>query len=280
MEDQETESLKELQSVMTVCLDRIHQFCEENGIRYFLIGGTLIGAVRHGGPIPWDDDADIGMPRRDYEKFLSIADHLGAPYKVLHRGNDLTQLDNYAKCVNTETKVIERGTSVNKSGINRETAIWVDVFPIDGTYTNPFMRWLHIKSIGMLRAARRCKRGVLGRQAGWLGIVKQPAKVATYYAMHLVPMPVLETAIEQLLRLRSFENASVVANLLGAYGVREACSRNVLSYTTLAEYDGIKVCIPTDYDTYLTTVYGDYMKLPDEDRQYGQHGLEITTLQK
>lgn len=92
-----------LRKIQTGILDDIHRFCTEHGIRYFLSSGTLIGAVRHGGYIPWDDDLDLYMPRKDYEHFLASYHHEHGTYKVLNPRREKNYYYTFAKVVDTRT---------------------------------------------------------------------------------------------------------------------------------------------------------------------------------
>ena len=113
-------------------MDQIHTICVENSIKYYIIGGTLLGAVRHGGFIPWDDDFDICMPRDDFNNFVSICEKmLPSNLKLLWITTDSNYWHPFAKIVNSDTTFSE-----GKFGkIGREYGIFVDIFPLDdGTY--------------------------------------------------------------------------------------------------------------------------------------------------
>lgn len=116
-------TMEELRAIQLDILDKIHAFCTEHGIRYSLGGGTLLGAVRHKGYIPWDDDIDIMLPRPDYERFLKEFDGKYAELNLQHYGNDNTCCIPFAKVYDNRTVLIEK---LQKSGI------YIDVFPIDG----------------------------------------------------------------------------------------------------------------------------------------------------
>ena len=119
------EDIQELRSIQMGVLDEVHRFCEEHGLRYFLSSGTLIGAVRHQGYIPWDDDIDIYMPRKDYEKFLaSYRDERGV-YRAINPQTEAHYYYTFAKVVDQRTKMIEDETE------GYEIGVYMDIFPVD-----------------------------------------------------------------------------------------------------------------------------------------------------
>src|SRR5699024_2930996 len=184
------EDLIKLQELMTGCLSYIHNFCEENKIRYFLLGGTLIGAIRHQGPIPWDDDADIGMPRPDYDRFVKLSDKVKAPYAVVHIGNNPSQMTFFAKFVNTKTKIMTHVNSYEITDENPIHGVWVDVFPIDGAFKNRLARVIHLKSIKVFKRLWSYRHGGLGLPGDGLYKTAKYVKVGLAYVCMLIPRAV------------------------------------------------------------------------------------------
>ncbi len=121
-------TLEEMKGIELNILKQIHELCISQGFRYFLIGGTLLGAVRHKGFIPWDDDIDIGMPRSDYERFIEYCSSNEVPFKLVCNKTDPNYGYLFAKAVDRNTVLIEE--NANKDGA--ELGIYVDIFPIDG----------------------------------------------------------------------------------------------------------------------------------------------------
>ena len=138
-------SLQQLQDLEYGILCTVADCCEDNGIRYGLCGGTLLGAVRHGGFIPWDDDIDIVMPRPDYEKFLKIADKLPQRYRVSSPNNDIDNFHAYGKVYDMNTKMIEfpEGKRIN-------IHVYIDIFPIDGLPEDEIKREKHRRRVKRL----------------------------------------------------------------------------------------------------------------------------------
>ena len=128
--------LRKVQLVQLDILDKVVDICNRHGIKYYLIGGTLIGAVRHKGFIPWDDDIDIAIPRKDYDKFIGIAlKELKKPYKVVHYSTDDTYRFYLLNIVNENATVIEKKVTPITS------KVWIDILPIDGIPNNKIKRF-------------------------------------------------------------------------------------------------------------------------------------------
>ena len=123
-------TLRELQQVSLELLLDVHHFCEVYNIRYSIAYGTLIGAIRHKGFIPWDDDIDIMMPRPDYERFCR--EYFSYKYKLIYYGNDKTALAGFARVVDCNKTHYQ----TERPWTNQESGVWIDIFPIDGVEDN------------------------------------------------------------------------------------------------------------------------------------------------
>lgn len=115
--------LEELREIQLQMMDKIHEFCESHNIRYSLGGGTLLGAVRHKGYIPWDDDIDIMLPRPDYDRFIREFEGAYKDLNIQHLGNDDTCCIPFAKVYDNRTVLIEK---------HQRSGVYIDVFPVDG----------------------------------------------------------------------------------------------------------------------------------------------------
>ena len=131
--DNKTESrvsVKDVQKKLLEMMKWFHSYCEKNEIKYYMIGGTMLGAVRHQGFIPWDDDVDIGVPRNDYNKLLTISKGLKPENSryIIESYQDMNDDYEYpfAKVYDTSTTLIENKRKQTKRGI------YIDVFPLDG----------------------------------------------------------------------------------------------------------------------------------------------------
>ena len=125
---QEIKTVEELQKIELEILKYIDKVCKENNLTYFLAYGTLIGAIRHKGFIPWDDDVDIQMPRDDYNKLCDILKEENGRYKLLDHKEGLGYIYPFAKVIDSNTRLIETGLTETVN-----MGVYIDIFPIDGT---------------------------------------------------------------------------------------------------------------------------------------------------
>ena len=147
------DTLRKVQLIQLEIVKEIDRVCEENGISYFLVGGSLLGAIRHKGFIPWDDDLDIGMLRKDYERFRKIAPQfLIDKYRMIDWKKD----SNYPHPM---CKIIKKGTiyKENKRNDAGEQGIWVDVFPYDNVNIHDNSIKYRMFKLKMLRSLIRAK---------------------------------------------------------------------------------------------------------------------------
>lgn len=142
--------LKQLQKLSLNILIDIDNICKKNNIKYFLIGGSLIGAIRHKGFIPWDDDIDIAMLRKDYNKFkkIMLSRHKSIPYYLHILCDEIGNYPfNYLKIKDNRTKIIEK----ELEHLNLDLGVNIDVFPLDGSPNNYFIRKIHLFKISLIK---------------------------------------------------------------------------------------------------------------------------------
>ena len=268
----------ELDEIKQVELQLFRDFlacCEELHLRHYLIGGTLLGAVRHGGFIPWDDDIDLCMPRGDYERFLAEGQRFLPEYCFLQcRRTDPELLCNYAKLRDSRTTFIE--ASVKKQHINH--GVFIDVFPLDYA---PEARWKR----RVLEA--RKKLLTLRVRAAFTYLPenqRSPAaermgKLASRLLTLKYPRP--EDALDAREALyRSVPPSALLANYCGAWGSREIVPAAWFGEGKELLFEGIPARVPTEYEKWLTQVYGDYMTPPPEDKRIQHHYTTVIDLKR
>lgn len=244
-------------------METFHSFCEENNLSYFIVGGTFLGAVRHKGLIPWDDDIDVLMPREDYNRLLSISEKINLPYQIKDIEKDDKYIYPYAKFASNDLIVEEAFYK------NYQMGIWVDVFPLDYTFKNKFLRRLHFSIVAFFRNLSIIKVGSFqlkkySSMIGWgLRVCHRIFKI--------IPKKIFFKIIEWSEKMGKLGNKEYVANLHGNWGVKESVPASLFDEKVLysfedKEYWGIK-----DYDYWLTQVYGDYMTLPEESKRVREH---------
>ncbi len=219
--------------------------CRRHGIRYWLIGGTLIGAARHRGFIPWDDDMDVQMLREDYEKMLRILpQELGEDMALQCRATDGHYFFQYAK-LRDRRSVLDENNGYDR--IFRERGIYIDIFPID---RHPkWMQRLSIQSIG--HVYKILKRKDLSDEAAI-------SKVMRWVRLN-------ECIIYPVLRAIARVTGGEYLDALGVPFVVERHLEDIFPLSTL-EFEGHQMPVPGNYDKVLRDQYGDYMQLPDLDK--------------
>ena len=254
---------EELKQIQLNILKEIHSFCVENNLTYFLTGGTLLGAIRHKGFIPWDDDIDVALFRDDYEKFIRTFRSESGHVRIYSRLYDKKCKYIFAKAIDTDTLLVEAGDKSAPLGV------FVDVFPIDSVCDDLSLCRKTIKKLqwwGRLRLLRvvRLRKG--------RNIVKNMCVFFISPVLRLIPRRFFLDACDK--RIRKFEKNShsvYVANLCGAWGEKEITLRSNFSSTIEVEFEGRKYFAPIGYDAFLHDLYGDYMKLPPIEKQKSHH---------
>ncbi len=269
-------SLRDLQLCELEVLKEVVKFCEKNHLTYYISGGTYLGAVRHHGFIPWDDDVDIAMPRSDYERFLSLKDKFEkqSNFKI----NNYQFTDDYifypTRVVNEKIKV--KSTSAKEDQI---WSAWVDVFPLDGLPKNPLLRWFHKMNLLEKRLLLKysCFNEVVNLHDKHRNIIE---RFFIFIGKHVNFEKYLNTKkrldkLDKTLKKYSDKDSLFYMNYMGAYKFKSIMEKS-LFYGEGAYYDfeGLKLFGPKNYDLYLTRIYGDYMKIPSKEEQ-NKHNTEL-----
>jgi lipopolysaccharide cholinephosphotransferase len=256
----------EVKAVQIAMLRRTASFCEANGIKYFLGYGTLIGAVRHNGFIPWDDDIDIAMPRADYEKFLTISNgSIDDTINVLEHRRTESYAYPFAKAVNNKTKLIE-----TEMASNYEIGVYIDIFPLDsfpaGIRGKVFSRYMHtLKSLISFSANKFTRKRGLAKDAVRFIVFKLAKIFPTSFYLNL-----MQKRVE-----KSNQRASpYMSNCVWGYGKREMVSKKIFDDTVQHLFEGELFNIPVGWHEWLTAVYGDYMQLPPVEQRVSNHSFE------
>lgn len=270
MDEAETKTLK---SVELEILKAFIRCCEELGLNYYLLGGTLLGAVRHRGFIPWDDDIDVGMLRADYERFLHEAQPLLPEYYFIQcRETEPELLNNFAKLRDSRTTFIE--SSMRNQKINH--GVYIDIFPLD---YYPEKAWkqavfdFRLKVLGLrIRSAFALpEENRKSKPVEWM--------LKTASAVLSLCYPTVEDALDARDKLyKSVPGSRWIANLGGAWGKKEIAPAEWFGEGTPREFEGIKTTIPIQFDQWLTQVYGDYMRLPPVEKRVAHHYTEVIDL--
>jgi lipopolysaccharide cholinephosphotransferase len=257
-------NLKSHQAILLELVVEFDRVCRENGIKYALFAGSALGAVRHRGFIPWDDDLDVVVERSDYEKLIKIApeafgdkyyfqvelsEHWPLPFSKL-RKNGTTCLEKY----HPKDKEIHQG-------------IYIDVFPVDNASDNRFLRRVQFYASKVVLAKALDKRGY-----------ETDSKLKKIFmaVCRLLPMK----PFVKITQLRSAGQSRMVHSFLGGTSryQKGLYKRKWISETVLMDFEGRKFPGSAHYDELLSALYGDYMEIPDESqREIKKHALFVDT---
>lgn len=260
-----TEDGKKAQLLMLKILKEVHRVCVENNIKYFLHFGTLIGAVRHNGFIPWDDDLDIGMLYSEFEKFCEIArEKLGDDFVLQTNRNDSGFPYYFARVILKDTVFAELNAVKSKRKYN---GVWVDVYPLEKVPENSELQQKFFDKCRMLDYFVRCKHKVISQDKN------DKNSFVKKLIVLLVPKFILTTCRNRLFKkYRNLKNDFLISGLWNR-SVQLPLSESCYTDLMLHKFENTEVYIPRNYDIVLKRFFGDYMKLPPESERNAHHGI-------
>lgn len=260
-------SKEEIREHQLEILDFIDDICKKNNIPYFLSYGSMLGAVRHKGMIPWDDDIDISLYRKDYNKLIDSINKSNHPkYKVLDYNNSDWYFHNFAAIIDDST-IIKDTVKYNP----HDTSIFVDVFPID-TFDDLSI----IEKSYKLVALRQLCYVKKDRSTYGDSKIKDFIRVICWYALRLVNPRFFYKKIEKLVSSNSKKNGKYEGAIgISKDGLKEVFPAGTLKALIYVEFEGRKLPIPKNYDKFLSQFYGDYMTPPSgEEQQWYSHNIQ------
>ena len=268
------ETMQRLKSCELSILKAFISVCDMLKLRYFLVEGTLLGAVRHGGFIPWDDDIDVALLREDYERFLREGQALLPDYYFLQTfRTDPGYAQNFAKIRDSRTTFVE--SSARHQKINH--GVYIDIFPLD-FYPEGKVKQKLVSLCNKLLSVRVMQAYDMPVTAVplWKKIRSKVLRVIMNLAF-----PQLEGALEAREKLYCLcASGEMVTNYCSAWGVREVVPFPWYGWGASVLFEGLSVNAPQEYDKLLTAIYSDYMQPPPPEKQIPHHYAEFVDLDK
>lgn len=263
--------LRTAQLYLLDLLKLFKKICETEGIPYFLMGGTLLGAVRHKGFIPWDDDIDVALFRDDYDRFPDIAKrYLPEGVAVEHYTLNPAYQDYTMKIINRNVVYVTE----RQNGLSHQNA-WIDIFPLDGAPKSRVGRFAQFRRLDyhrMLCSFHYIRNVRLDPERSWW----KRALVAfarTVPVGKLVDPSAEKRALDRIFRAYPVDGASLVGNYMGAYHAREVYLKAWFESGRVTEFEGELYQIPAGTEAYLTHLYGDYTRLPPPEQRVPKHHI-------
>lgn len=256
-------SIEESKAIQLGILKYFHNFCEENGLKYSLAGGTLLGAVRHKGFIPWDDDIDVFMYRPIYEKFIRIFEDKSGLYKLHCLENDKQHGYPYAKIEDTRTLLVEN-VSASNIGIS------IDVFPLDDVCDT---KEKSIDAVNKLQRFKTLYMAKLVRPNKNNSFFKIIAILFLKFVLCFRSLHSMAETVQNKCILLNDGKSKFIGNFALGYGVKEIIPNSVLDDYLKLPFEDSEFYVYSGYKIYLTSIYGDYMKLPPEDQRHSPHTI-------
>lgn len=270
--------MTELQQKLFDILKEVVRVCDENNIAYYLFAGSCLGAIRHKGFIPWDDDIDIAMPRKDYDKFIKLQDKFPKNMFIQTYHSDKHFYYNYCRVRNSDT------TFIQKHFVNHDinAGCWVDVFPLDGAYKkapknlkifapNVMLYWFHSWLMYPNSLHTRIRK-----ESTFLDIV-QNFVAGLFFPLNCFNW--MNHLMDKIIQRKSYDKCEIIGNYCGLNPKKEAMPKKFFGEPVYGEFEGLKVKLPSDWDGYLKHYYGDYMTPPPVEKQIPHHynfGVDLT----
>lgn len=245
--------------------------CEKNGLTYYCCAGSAIGAVRHNGIIPWDDDIDVLMPRPDYDRLLEIARHADfGKYEIISPYNNDSYPLYFSKMSDRTTTLIE------DRHIPCVIGLYIDIFPVDGTDDDvekaKRLKAKYTKIVNRLNAVST--HNTFGEYISLLANPKEwgrfAIKTLAWFARGTVRRHLI-AQMDEISRRYDYDKAENVLLYSGTYGFKDIFPKEWLGKGREFPFESLNVLLPEQYDKYLRQVYGDYMQLPPEDQRVAIH---------
>ena len=264
---QEVTDIREIQQMELGIMEYIHEVCQKIGVKYFLAYGSLIGAVRHKGFIPWDDDMDICMLREDYEK---LQDYLIAypddRYEVMSYKNNLNYVYPFMKVQDNQTYLLEEDVRIDSN-----MGIYVDIFPVDGYEDDSVFKDKMTRLIKKRQLSCYTFKGITNTKSILNSLIRYISVIVFYFTNTNKYI----RGIDDLAQSRKVDDYELVDYLIYKDMNKPVWKREWLNQTIMGVFEGKEFMIPKNYHEILTSDYGDYTQLPPVELRFSHHDFQL-----
>ena len=263
----EVTDISEIQQMELGIMEYIHEVCQKIGVKYFLAYGSLIGAVRHQGFIPWDDDMDICMLRDDYEKLQDyLIAHPDERYEVMSYKNNINYVYPFMKVQDNHTYLVEEDVRIDS-----DMGIYVDIFPVDGYEDDQAFKDKMTKIIKKRQLSCYSFKGITNTKS----VVNSMIRYISVIIFYFTNTNKYVSQIDELAKSRKVENYEQVDYLIYKDMNKPVWKREWLEQVESGSFEGKEFMIPKHYHEILTSDYGDYMQLPPVEQRVSHHDFKL-----
>ena len=263
----EVTDISEIQQMELGIMEYIHEVCQKIGVKYFLAYGSLIGAVRHQGFIPWDDDMDICMLRDDYEKLQDyLIAHPDERYEVMSYKNNINYVYPFMKVQDNHTYLVEEDVRIDS-----DMGIYVDIFPVDGYEDDQAFKDKMTKIIKKRQLSCYTFKGITNTKS----VVNSMIRYISVIIFYFTNTNKYVSQIDELAKSRKVENYEQVDYLIYKDMNKPVWKREWLEQVESGSFEGKEFMIPKHYHEILTSDYGDYMQLPPVEQRVSHHDFKL-----
>ena len=264
---QEVTDIREIQQMELGIMEYIHEVCQKIGVKYFLAYGSLIGAVRHKGFIPWDDDMDICMLREDYEKLQDyLISNPDERYEVMSYKNNLNYVYPFMKVQDNQTYLLEEDVRIDSN-----MGIYVDIFPVDGYEDDSVFKDKMTRLIKKRQLSCYTFKGITNTKSLLNSLIRYISVIIFYFTNTNKYI----RGIDDLAQSRKVDDYELVDYLIYKDMNKPVWKREWLKQTITGVFEGKEFMIPKNYHEILTSDYGDYTQLPPVELRFSHHDFQL-----
>ena len=262
----EITSIEELQDIELQILEYVHKVCEKQGYRYYLAYGTLIGAIRHKGFIPWDDDIDIVMPREDYEKLQKyLLENEDENFEVMTYLNNKNYVYPFMKVIDKRTYLVEEDVRLEQN-----MGVYIDIFPLDGHEEDKGFRNKMTQLIKKRQLSCYTFKGIINKNS----LINTLIRYICIYLFYFSSTNRYIKKIDELAKSRKISESKYIDYIVLKDIKSPNIKREWYNESINVDFNGKSFKAPKNYHEILTADYGDYMQLPPEEQRVTHHSFK------